>query len=66
MIIYMQNNIINTKNIAILKREKNINTNSYITKYEHYISINGVKIQFSTEQERDKWFNTIERAMASE
>lgn len=62
----MKNNIINTNNIAILKREKNINTNSYISEFEYCISINGVKIKFSTEQERDKWFNTIERAMASE
>lgn len=66
MIIHMKNNVINTKNIAILKREKIINTSSSISEVEYCISINGVRIKFSTEQDRNVWYNTIERAMASE
>lgn len=67
MILSIEDNIVNTNNIAILRKEvQRINTSSFIPKFEYCISINGVKIKFNSEEERDKWFNTIERAMTSE
>lgn len=67
MILNIEDNIVNTNNIVILRKEvQRINTSSFIPKSEYCISINGVNIKFSTEQDRDIWYNTIERAMASE
>ena len=67
MIIHLKNTVINTNNIATLRKEvQRINTSSFIPKFEYCISINDVKIKFSTEQDRDIWYDTIERAMTSE
>ena len=66
MILNIEDNIVNTNNIAILRKEVHINTNHFISSHDYYIAINGAKIKFNSEEERDRWFSVIKNAMVSD
>lgn len=66
MLLSIEDNIINTNNIAILGKEVHINTDHFISSHDYYIAINATKIKFDNEVERDRWFNIIKDAMISD